>query len=360
MVNISICLLVLIGEEIVGVNPKVNNLMRSYREAKHDILWVLDSNVQVAPGTLARSVDALNYPTKPGKRRIGVVHHVPFAVSSSSDNLIGSRAEEAFLNTNHAKMYLAINRVAIESCVVGKSCMYRRSDLDRVTGDLKPLPPSEADGSVPPPDDGKVRGLAAFGRFLAEDNMIAGALWHELGLRHSLSCDVARNVVGRMSLQAYIARRVRWIRVRKYMVLVATIIEPLTECIMLSVLASLAARHLWGVPPYVVLVVHYCAWIALDLDVYDSLAGHYLPVEQRWSFLVAWAVRELMAFPIWIIGMLGSKVEWRGQSYLILKNGETSHTSPDTSWLSYFTGRRRKRDGYEQVDQEAVPLAEQP
>lgn len=326
--------------------------MRSYKEAKHDILWVLDSNIHVACGTLARSVDALIQPPRPGKRKMGLVHHVPLAFAS--EQALGSRIEEAFLNTNHAKMYLAINRLAVDSCVIGKSCMYRRSDLERVTGDLKPLPAPESTS----PDTGKLKGLAAFGRFLAEDNMIGAALWHELGLRHALGCDVAHNRVGRMPLSAYISRRVRWIRVRKRMVTVATLLEPFTECVMVSLLTAWAAHRLWGIPYAVVLVIHYCAWIALDLDVYDSLAGYYLPVEKRWSFLIAWATRELLAFPIWVIGMTGNEVEWRGRQYQILRNGETERAAPGRSLLSSVFGRGQTK-GYEPVDQETLSLESQ-
>ena len=100
----------IIGAEEVGVNPKVNNLVRSYRMAAHDILWVLDSNVFVDPGTLARAVEILTAPKTPTKqRRIAVVHHVPFV--DFSGTFWGSRVETAFLNTTHAKMYVAINTI---------------------------------------------------------------------------------------------------------------------------------------------------------------------------------------------------------------------------------------------------------
>src|SRR2546425_13378530 len=109
--NIHCCREQSTGEEVVGVNPKVNNLIRSYQRAVNDIIWVLDSNVMVAPGTLARSVDSLNSTAQ--SRRVGLVHHVPFAFAGGP--AFGSKLEEAFLNTNHAKMYVAINTVAIES-----------------------------------------------------------------------------------------------------------------------------------------------------------------------------------------------------------------------------------------------------
>ncbi|KAH9942936.1 glycosyltransferase family 21 protein [Amylocystis lapponica] len=343
---------VVIGEEVVGVNPKVNNLMRSYRQAAHDILWVLDSNVMVSPGQLARSVDALDGPANPSAtsshRRIALVHHVPFAWAS--EYALGSRIEEACLNTNHAKMYLAINSVAIESCVVGKSCMYRRSDLERCNGSLKPIVhPStpEADSASAPGE----RGLAAFGRFLAEDNMIASALWHELGLRHELSCDVARNAVNSMSLADYLLRRVRWVRVRKRMVLAATMIEPITESVVLGLLLVFGTTYRFGIPQWLLLIIHFAAWLAVDMDVFASLAGHPVPAEARWSFVAAWAARELLALPIWIWAIAGNEITWRGRQYKVLQNGEAQRVSAGSGgWWSRWRSRKETGDHYEPLD----------
>jgi ceramide glucosyltransferase len=300
------------GAEDVGVNPKVNNLVRPYREAAHDILWVLDSNVRADPGTLGRAVDALTLPRPAGARRIALVHHVPFAHVDVS--AVGSAIEAAFLNTNHARMYVAINVAALDSCVVGKSCLYRRSDIERLDGSLVPADSPKARAGP--------RGLPAFGRFLAEDNMLAGALWHELGARHALAPDVARNAVGRMALSDYVWRRVRWIRVRKRMVFAATMVEPLTESIALGCVAAAALRRLFNVQPALFLVAHFAWWLAVDLDVYASLAGHPLPAAGRWAFLGAWAARELLALPIWLLAIGGNEVEWRGRRYSVMRNGE--------------------------------------
>jgi ceramide glucosyltransferase len=349
--TLSLYLLVpsVLGEEIIGVNPKVNNLVRSYARAAHDILWVLDSNVMADPGTLGRSVDALinSSPKKAQKKRIAMVHHVPFAFVNEPQ--LGSQVEEAFLNTNHAKMYIAINTVALESCVVGKSNLYRRSDADKLNGSLKPHPPPPSETLTSSADG---YGLRAFGRYLAEDNMIASALWHELDVRHELSCDVARNAIGNMTLSDYIWRRVRWIRVRKHMVLTATILEPLTECIVLSLLASWSIRRLSGIPMWLVLLIHYPLWIAVDLDVYESLAGHPLPLSRLRQFLGAWLLREFLAFPIWCVAIVGSEVVWRGKTYRMLRNGEVEHAVGE-GYLSSLLKRLRgtpRRGHYERLD----------
>ncbi|KAJ8475276.1 hypothetical protein ONZ45_g15670 [Pleurotus djamor] len=344
---------VIIGEELVGVNPKVNNLIRSYRQAANDILWVLDSNITADPGTLARSVDALGPPSSSSppsphphsRKRIALVHHVPFAFVNQPK--LGSRVEEAFLNTNHAKMYIAINTVAVESCVVGKSNMYRRSDVERVNGTLKPAGSRKE-------EDGSECGLTAFGRFLAEDNMIASALWHELDVRHDLSCDVARNAVGDMSLRDYIQRRVRWIRVRKHMVLAATIIEPFTESIILMLMAASSLKYMFGFPVFLFVPIHLAAWISVDLDVYASIAGYPLPSSRRWGFLAAWAVRELLALPIWMVAIFGSRVEWRGKTYEVLRNGEVRRARAGNLFGIFNFGRHDRSDEYEPIALESA------
>ncbi|TFK90791.1 glycosyltransferase family 21 protein [Polyporus arcularius HHB13444] len=332
----------------VGVNPKVNNLMAAYRQAANDILWVLDSNVMVDPGTLARAVDLLSPPptaSNASKPRIGVVHHVPFAYVSKPS--LGSYVEQAFLNTNHAKMYIAINTVAIDSCVVGKSCLYRKSDLERVDGSLRPIPNAENGGQQP-----GERGLEAFGRFLAEDNMIAGALWHELGLRHDLSCDVAHNAVGHMTLMDYIARRIRWIRVRKRMVFAATMAEPFTESVVAGCLASIGLKYLLGIPPWLFLPLHILVWLLVDLDVYASLAGYPVPSGDRLQFIATWAIRELLALPIWFVAIVGNEVTWRGTRYEVMENGEVRKAGHDGRGVLGWLRRhgRKSTDYYEPLE----------
>lgn len=133
---------------------------------------------------------------------IGMLHHLPFPVFP--DVLWGSRVEYAFLSMTHAKMYLAINACNIDSCIVGKSNLYRKSVIEQTHIAKEYNQPG--------------RGLAAYGRYLGEDNMIGRAIWHDLGMRHGMNADVIGNTVGSMTLSTYFWRRVRWIRVRKYMV----------------------------------------------------------------------------------------------------------------------------------------------
>ncbi|GAA5981525.1 hypothetical protein JCM5350_004618 [Sporobolomyces pararoseus] len=324
---------ILVGQEIVGVNPKINNLIRPYREAKYDLLWVLDSNVLTQKSTLSRSVPLFtpsNAP--PSARPIGLVHHLPFAVYP--DTLLGSRVEQVYMCSTHSKMYLAINQVRIASCVTGKSCLYKKSDL------VKAAERKLERGKLTDKAREQEPGLATFGQYLGEDNEIGVAIWEELGMRHAMGGEMAGNTVGTMSFAKYFRRRVRWIRVRKYMVTASTLVEPLTECVVAGILGSLALRHLFSIPPVVFFPVQTALWFYHDLQMYRAL----LPSSPApssildpphhdgpsFSYLKAWALRETLALPIWLFAMLGDTVGWRdeGTVYKVRRDGSVRELEP--------------------------------
>ena len=248
------------------------------------------------------------------------------------------------------------NYLAIDSCVMGKSNLYSRTSR-------LPTPP---------------RGLAAFSPYLAEDNMLGLALWHQLGLKHGMTPDVALDFLGKLSLVDYIRRRVRWIRVRKRMTpVLATCLEPFTESIVCGLYGALAVQRLFGQGVReggwgqvgAMWAVHMILWVMVDLSVRRSLSisakprsgaasgsgsgqarifskthpaggvaapttgtstaegggtlyGVTYPSDSTALFLAAWAVREVLALPIFLYGVWGSEVLWRGRRYRVIGNGE--------------------------------------
>ncbi|SPO30770.1 related to Ceramide glucosyltransferase [Ustilago trichophora] len=410
---------IIVGDHFAGVNPKINNLVRSYAASKYDILWVVDSQVWSPSGALARAVDDLCadpanrprpsprwLPRKTHGQRVGLVHHVPFAVLPSTS--WGSRIERVFLSTTHAKMYLALNALSIDSCVMGKSNMYRKSDLACVPDSFfnvshhgsqgeegaigsfafshqsqpvtqfntfssssssrstSPLPMqtqsagfSETDQQQLSNDQVKTlsRPLARFSIYLAEDNMLAQSLWNApLNLSHTLSsCDLAYTSVGDIrTLADYTRRRMRWIRVRKYMVLAPTLLEPLTESILSGFVGWFALSNLvlpsnfsvesssWKSWPFwealLFFCAHFAAWFSVDYTVFHrlSVAHEFLACNpgvdnaDRLSFvqfIAAWVMREALALPIWAWAILGSTVSWRNKTYRILRGGRAAVVS---------------------------------
>lgn len=291
----------------MGINPKINNMIESYRTAKYDILWILDSNVHVHVDTLGRSVDQLNVPG------IGLVHHLPIAVQSES---YSAEIEQIFLDTNHAKMYLAINGVGIASCVMGKSNLYRRSDLERVGG------------------------LEKFSKYMAEDNIIGEALWH-LGLRHRMSADTACQALGSISLKGYCGRRARWVRLRKYIVTAATLVEPITESIVCGLMGAVGYHAIFGTSIPAFFAIHWALWFLNDFFLYKTLVSsssfHTHAAKTPLSLLYfgrAWLAREVLALPLYLYAMAGTKISWRDQQYRCVSDGtaiavsESGDTSP--------------------------------
>ncbi|VVT56465.1 uncharacterized protein SAPINGB_P005074 [Magnusiomyces paraingens] len=391
-----------------GPNPKVNNLAKGYKQAKYDIIWVLDSNVWVAAGAMSRSVMAFRKPGR-GGRRIKLVHHLPLCVSLDSTMTAswGSKLDEMFMLTSHSKFYTAINEVAIAPCVTGKSNLYRRSDLDAavavklakkneelikkqyrqteraLTPDFSksteqsiPLSPCSASTSSTslsnnyPNQDNTISvssnpfsnesevlpgtGIRNFAQYIAEDNMIAVCLWEDGDGRTRLSSDSVVQPLADVSLKGYWDRRVRWLRVRRYMVSAATYVEPTTESICSGIFGTFAICVLFlstpdGLPRYwswTWFLFHMVTWCVIDYFHFHVLLAfknmdnvnrpyfvskYFSPFAgpmacrprslQTW--LPAWCLREVLAFPIWLTAMLGQDIYWRDRPFRILNDLST-------------------------------------
>jgi ceramide glucosyltransferase len=313
----------ILGAEDIGPNPKINNLVRSYASAKYDTLWIVDANTYVPPNALRHSVEIFlesSYHPRP----IQLIHHLPLCVVSDPDESVGWGAllEELYLSTSHAKFYVSINRFGIAPCVMGKSNLFHKSVLDRATNS---------------------QGLAKFANYIAEDHLIADTLWYQTpnpGANHAMTRDIARQPVQLESLATYIERRIRWIRVRKYMVTSATLIEPFTECFLAGIIGSFALYTLFGVVPRRWFVAHVLWWLVLDFAQFYTLHCNsdvdFSPREKTPEFargsrswnpkrlgrwFVCWFIREITCFPIWLVAMCGeSVIKWRNRKFMVRRD----------------------------------------
>ncbi|KAI9839059.1 MAG: hypothetical protein M1837_002277 [Sclerophora amabilis] len=374
----------------LGPNPKISNMSRGYREAKGDILWVVDCNVWVGKGVAGRMVDKLCGFRGDGAQaeRYKFVHQLPLVVdvdidqrqyntpgggrgilqdkqgrdiqvaSTSTESYDirsppspragpasirsrgGGRMEELFLSSAHAKFYTAINTVLVAPCIIGKSNMFRRSHLNYLTTSNPAHKP----------------GIDFFSDNICEDHLIGDLLWYgkvaeehagEKWGKHALVFgDLAIQPVAHMSIKEYFARRVRWLRVRKFTVPLATLVEPGTESFVCSLYGayavtslSLFAHHLHIPQTWTVFALFWLlnvtAWAAVDWTVYLQLHSavsleidQYSPPFVRppahrsrrpfTEWLLAWLGREAMAFPVWAWAIFGgTTVSWRGKKFWV-------------------------------------------
>lgn len=364
----------------LGPNPKIRNMSRGYREAKGDIIWIIDCNVWVGSGVAGRMVDMLCGFTNDCKGiKYKFVHQLPLVVdisdlspahilphdspiSSSKASFLsnyGGLLEELFLSTAHAKFYTAISAVAIAPCTVGKSNMFRRSHLNALTSG----------------DPSRSPGIDFFSENICEDHLIGDILWkspvphtilasaeNEGNIR--ISPNANPNAPSRpfraskwrnhglvpfdlciqpmrLSLSDYIARRVRWLRVRKFTVPLATLVEAGTESFLCTLyLAFGATTH-----PFCTEVLHIpstrtafwtlwifgvLAWMGVDWITYSRLQGGST-IEGRGpeftaarkkrgarDWLVGWIGREVLAFWVWLWAVFGGvQVVWRGRKFWV-------------------------------------------
>jgi len=142
------------------------------------------------------------------------------------------------------------------------------------------------------------------------------------------------------------------------MVLAATILEPFTENLVASSIAAASVKYLFGVSPWVFLLVHHPAWLWVDLDVYESLAGHPLPAHERWKFLGAWCIREMLTLPIWMLAVCGDEVTWRGKRYQVLQAGQVRRRATDGTRKRAFWRRWWPQEGDSLSQYESLPVDE--
>lgn len=156
--------------------------------------------------------------------------------------------------------------------------------------------------------------------------MIALSLWHELNLKHAMTGDVALDFLGPLSVQHYLDRRIRWIRVRKRMTpILATLVEPFTESILCGIYGSWAIDRLFGANKGAIFLLHLTLWLAVDMGVMNALSTnvkHIGPPGGTISLVLAWLAREVLTMPIWLYAITSSDVIWRGKKYRILASGE--------------------------------------
>ncbi|KAK3707638.1 Ceramide glucosyltransferase [Vermiconidia calcicola] len=370
------------GRLVLGPNPKIRNMSRAYREiAEHnwrDLVWIIDCNVWIGRHTLGRMLRAFS-----GHK---FVHQLPLVVdtlgtttaeetggndvtsirTTSNDKQDtnplarrdrswwttgGGRLEEMFTSTSHAKFYTAINTVAIAPCIVGKSTLFKSSHLNSLT-------------------DGK--GIDSFSYNICEDHLIGDLLWKgavpdeagytwdrwsqswemstkKLGNHALCFGDLAIQPMAQMSVADYWRRRVRWLRVRKFTVTLATLVEPGTEAFLCSAYGAFAVTTLpyfnarLGIPTTwtafsLFWLLSVSIWCAMDWTLYqrlhsgasvheggdmhipDFVAGGGRGGRRRGfgEWLVAWLGRETLALPIWVWAFWGgTTVEWRGRKFWV-------------------------------------------
>jgi ceramide glucosyltransferase len=262
---------VVVDAREAGLNPKVNNLMNLERRARHELLLVSDSNVRASPDYLRALVAELQ---QTGVRLVSS----PFRGVGGRG--LGAACEGLQLNTFVMGGAAAVHRLWGGVCVVGKSMLLRRSDLAGLGG------------------------FSFLARFLAEDQ-VCGEEIAARGGRVALSGLVIDNVLARQGVRDFLARHLRWAKIRRRMHVAAYAGELLLNPVFLA-LAGCAARP--NLVTAATLLLAVIAKASLDASC-ERLVGVRRPLLAYPPLVL---LKDALLGIVWVVPFVDAKVRWRG------------------------------------------------
>jgi ceramide glucosyltransferase len=265
-----------------AASPKLNNLIEAFRQARHDVIFMKDSNTILAPGDLEAAVRQLT-------PDVGLVVAVPVATGAQN---FAARVEESIMNGAHARALMTASLLRRE-VGVGKFMLFRRSDLERAGG------------------------IAALASTVGEDNAMGKALAC-LGLRTVFSHRVVRQELGSRRFSDVYDRQMRWAVIRRKEERAAFVAEPLSFMFPAAIAAGLAAP-LASIAPLTASIATIVGWLAAE-TLLVTVKGWGLSLTAPTAFLC----REIMLPCVWLNAWLTNRVVWAQGTYVAKS---TSHPS---------------------------------
>jgi ceramide glucosyltransferase len=267
-----------------GLNPKVNNLIPAYRIAKHQYILISDSNVMARKNYLAEIIQDMRDPD------VGLVSNLIRGMGGES---VGAVLENLHLNSFVLGSVSFLDRVLKMPCVVGKSMLMRKSDLEAIGG------------------------FAGVKDVLAEDYLL-GKRMHESGRRVVLSRHMIDNINEYWGIRKFLNRHTRWGKLRWQIGGIKYISELISNPVFMSFLA------LAFLGPSL-RTVALSAGVSFCKSAGDFFIGRKIGTNMAISSYVLGPLKDVLIGFIWFVPLLSNTVVWRGNRYII---GKDSMLSP--------------------------------
>ncbi len=273
-----------------GLNPKVANLQGAVEAARYDLVLQTDANVALRPGYLTRVVSEL---------LAEGAHLLTSLVVGSGEQSLGAALHNVHLcaftapGTCFAHVYAGI------VVVIGKSMLFRRSDLDEVGG------------------------LAVVRDILAED-FVLGRAFRQAGKRVMLSSTRIENRNVRAPVGHFLERQARWLKMRAVVHVPGFVVDLLSNPVGLAFVAFLLSGL---AAPYGAVL----AGLAVLKGLSDALVVRLTRgVALSWRHAYVPALRDLAMLLLWPYCAVSRTVRWRG-TRRVLGAGSRLHPAPGTA-----------------------------
>jgi len=268
----------IIGDDVIAPNPKVNNLARSLDAARHDFIVISDSYIRASDDYLQNLLDVYGPDT-------GVVTGLRCGYGGKG---IGGKLEEYHMNSFYIRSQVQA-RLAHQTFCLGSTMMFARSLAEQLGG------------------------FKVFGHFACED-FAFGMACKRKGKKVSLSHAPVRQFIGQRSFQEFWLRHLRWHILRKYATPWIFFIDWLHRPLPASVLAYLGIS---GFAPQLALeavLATNALWFLCDLFVQRAIIN-------TWINPAIWLLKEILAPFNWLHSLIGRHIVWRGNKLKLLTGG---------------------------------------
>ena len=261
--------------ETKAPNRKVGVLMELAREARHPILLVNDADISVPPGYLADVMAPLADPD------IGLVTCLYRAEAHDWP----SRFEALAIATEFAPSTLVAPLFGVSEFGLGSTLAFRKTDLEAIGG------------------------FAAISDYLADDYQLGRRL-HSLGRKNILSHIVVSTRLASGSWRAAWRHQLRWARTIRLSRGGGYAGLPITFATLWAIVA--ACGGLWWTA---------LALLVIRLAMAMSCGWFVLRSADVWKYCYAIPIRDIWGVAVWLAGLFGSTVDWRGSKLRLDRQG---------------------------------------
>ena len=266
----------LIGNDKISDNPKLNNLVKGWHQAKYPWVVMTDSNV-LMPETYIADIFSR------WRKNTGLVASPP--LGTEPENFFAN-LEAAFLNSYQARWQLTSDTIG-NGFAQGKTLFWFRDILNRAGG------------------------IEALNCELAED-AASTKIVREQGLKVRLTPMPFAQPLGKKSWRAVWQRQIRWAKLRRDSFPAFFYLEILSG-IVFPALCLLLACYLGGAA-YSLILFYFFIWYFVEFSI-TSIVGWPFSLSQA----LAEIVRDLLLPVLWLSAFSSRGYEWQGHNVNIRK-----------------------------------------